>query len=128
MQKIYLDCPFDDKEECKSLGGKWDAENKSWFITSNLDVNKFEKWIVPGSISTAADQEYTGKTYLNCPFDDKDECKSLGGHWDSNLRMWFVPEGTDPTPFNKWFFKEPAKEDCFEEDNWNGLGFHEYQV
>ena len=26
---IYLDCAFNEKEECKSLGGKWDPEKKN---------------------------------------------------------------------------------------------------
>ena len=89
MQKIFLNCPFDDKEECKSLGGKWDAESRSWFITSNLDIEKFEKWIVPGAIAKANDSEDNGRTYLNVPFDEKEACKEMGGYWEQKKR-WFL--------------------------------------
>lgn len=41
-------------------------------------------------------------TYLSCPFNDKDECKSLGGKWDPNMKKWYVPQGVDTTPFKKW--------------------------
>lgn len=33
--KIYLKVPFKDKDEAKSLGAKWDATRKSWYIFDN---------------------------------------------------------------------------------------------
>jgi hypothetical protein len=42
------------------------------------------------------------KTYLNCPFSEKDECKALGGKWDANAKKWFVPDGTDIGKFERW--------------------------
>ena len=128
MQKIFLNCPFDDKEECKSLGGKWDAENKSWFITSNLDIDKFEKWIVPGAIAKAKDSEDNGRTYLNCPFNEKDACKEMGGYWDADLRLWFVPAGHDVEPFAKWFFEKPSEHKSSDDDFWRGKTFLEHRA
>ena len=34
--------------------------------------------------------------YLKCPFDEKDECKSLGGRWDNDARKWYVPKEVQP--------------------------------
>ena len=34
-KKIYLNVPFNSKEEIKKLGGKWDNENKKWYILSD---------------------------------------------------------------------------------------------
>ena len=48
----------------------------------------------------------TKKFYLNCPFDEKDMCKSLGGRWDNDARMWFVPEDLDETAFKRWWFAD----------------------
>ena len=42
---IYLDCPFNEKEECKSLGGKWDPEKKKWYVPDGVDISKFKKWL-----------------------------------------------------------------------------------
>ena len=42
------------------------------------------------------------KIYLNCPFDDKDECKSLGGRWDGDARKWYIPDAMASEPFAKW--------------------------
>lgn len=33
--KIYLDVPFSVKDECKQLGGLWDAQCKKWFVYSD---------------------------------------------------------------------------------------------
>ena len=40
--------------------------------------------------------------YLECPYAEKDECKSLGGRWDNDSKKWYLPDGTDHTPFSKW--------------------------
>ena len=42
---IYLRCPFNEKDECKALGGKWDAERKKWYIPDGIDASSFQKWI-----------------------------------------------------------------------------------
>jgi len=40
--KIYLDCPFEDKNEAKNLGAKWDPSIKKWYVK---DSTGFEKWL-----------------------------------------------------------------------------------
>lgn len=40
----------------------------------------------------------TTRTYLNCPYKEKENCKRLGAHWDSNRKQWYyegaeLPEG-----------------------------------
>jgi hypothetical protein len=39
---------------------------------------------------------------LNVPFAEKDEAKRLGARWDSAKKKWYVPSGTDLTPFSRW--------------------------
>ena len=41
--------------------------------------------------------------YLECPFDEKDMCKSIGGRWDNDKRKWFVPLDLDPDQFRRWW-------------------------
>ena len=42
------------------------------------------------------------RIYLSCPFDEKDECKRLGGKWDNDRRRWYVPPHLSPMPFCRW--------------------------
>lgn len=105
-ERIYLNCPFDDKDECKSLGGRWDGDEKKWYITNDMDSEPFAQWLEGSEANPepAIDEPATssGKTYLNCPFEDKDECKSLGGKWDGDAKKWYVPVGQDTSAFEKW--------------------------
>ena len=41
-------------------------------------------------------------TYLNVPFSEKDEAKSLGARWDKNVKKWYVPAGIPLEGFSKW--------------------------
>ena len=44
-KRIYLNCPFAEKDECKSLGGKWDNDQRKWYILEDMNKEKFQKWI-----------------------------------------------------------------------------------
>ena len=106
-EKIYLNCPFDDKDECKSLGGRWDGDARKWYITDAMASEPFAKWMDGAEPSAEvskpeADQEDGARVYLNCPFDDKDACKALGGRWDGDAKKWYVPAGKDTERFAKW--------------------------
>lgn len=41
-------------------------------------------------------------TYLNVPFSEKDEAKSLGARWDKNVKKWYVPAGVALEDFSRW--------------------------
>jgi DNA helicase IV len=46
--KIYLECPFKDKDKAKANGAKWDGKNKKWWIgQSEYNANQalFKQWI-----------------------------------------------------------------------------------
>jgi|GEM_PF-3381555 hypothetical protein len=50
------------------------------------------------------------KVYLNCPYDNKDQCKALGGRWDPDKRMWYVPTGYALDPFRPWWPKDVSEQ------------------
>lgn len=39
---------------------------------------------------------------LQVPFAQKDEAKKRGAQWDNNSKVWYVPEGVDPSLFKQW--------------------------
>jgi Domain of unknown function (DUF5710) len=41
------------------------------------------------------------------PFNEKDQAKQLGARWDAVRKTWFLTDGTDTAPFNKWLAPEP---------------------
>jgi hypothetical protein len=42
------------------------------------------------------------KTFLDVPFDMKDEAKLLGAKWDKDTKKWYITEETDASPFQKF--------------------------
>ncbi len=42
------------------------------------------------------------QTYLNVPYEDKDEVKALGAWFDMSKKMWYVPKNGDVSKFTKW--------------------------
>ena len=41
------------------------------------------------------------KTYLNVPFNSKDEAKKLNAKWDSNVKKWYAPNN-EKALIDKW--------------------------
>jgi hypothetical protein len=39
---------------------------------------------------------------LRVPFAEKDVARRLGARWDPQQKVWYVPDGVDPTPLRKW--------------------------
>jgi len=48
------------------------------------------------------------RTYLNCPFDEKDQAKALGARWDAAKKRWYVEDAKDLGPFARWLEPEGA--------------------
>jgi Domain of unknown function (DUF5710) len=40
--------------------------------------------------------------YLNVPFAEKDQAKTLGARWDGKAKQWYVPDGVSAQPFAQW--------------------------
>ncbi len=47
------------------------------------------------------------KTFINVPFNEKDEAKALGAAWDGGKRSWYIPPNVDQAPFSKWANPQP---------------------
>jgi len=45
--KRYIYCPFEEKDECKFNGGKWDNDKKMWYIPEGIDNEPFKNWFYP---------------------------------------------------------------------------------
>ena len=43
-KKFYLNCPYEEKDQCKELGAWWDPDRKQWYVPHNLDREDFKQW------------------------------------------------------------------------------------
>lgn len=107
MERIYLNVPFSEKEEAKSLGASWDKVQKSWFIKDDVDKRKFEKWLGEAAqerivTPTLEDGSSPEKIFLAVPYVERFEAKKLGAKWDVDRKSWFVKPDDDLQKFEKW--------------------------
>jgi hypothetical protein len=39
--------PYEEKDEVKQLGARWDRERKCWYVPAELALEPFQKWLPP---------------------------------------------------------------------------------
>ena len=112
-KKVYFGVPYEQRQEAKALGCKWDKDNKKWFI-SEATPERIEAMDKAGfktveveqknleSVQKNENAETKQKTLLSVPFEEKDLAKELGAKFDRETKSWYVPEGMDIEPFERW--------------------------
>lgn len=45
--RTYLICPYDEKDQAKALGARWDAGEKRWYVQDAKDLSAFARWLPP---------------------------------------------------------------------------------
>lgn len=96
----YINVPFDDKDEAKTLGARFDMNKKCWYVPVGGDISKFSKWMNGTKNVTSI-----RKVWLDVPFDDKDEAKKAGARWDKDKKSWYVFSNQMCDELKKWVKK-----------------------
>lgn len=47
LEKIYLNVPFAQKDQAKSLGARWDPAQRKWYVSASLELTLFQAWLDP---------------------------------------------------------------------------------
>ena len=63
-RKLYLNCPFSQKDEAKALGARWDQVRKRWYVPEQSDLTKFQRWL-PQVATSVLNQTLPPKTRTN---------------------------------------------------------------
>lgn len=112
-ERVFFDVPYEQRQEAKALGCKWDKDNKKWFI-NDATPERIEAMKKAGfktveveqknleSVQKNENAETNQKTLLSVPFEEKDLAKELGAKFDRETKSWYVPEGKDLEPFERW--------------------------
>ena len=54
--RTYLAVPYDEKDDAKQLGAKWDRQAKAWYVPAGVDLEAFTPWLpAKGSVHIAVD-------------------------------------------------------------------------
>ena len=93
---ITLKVPFNEKDQAKSLGARWNAESKHWYVPIGVNAAPFEKWFT--SSANLAPNQFADKPVAqankvaanqNADFDDMDAI-------NARLRDAYEPFDNDP--------------------------------
>jgi putative DNA primase/helicase len=55
-ERTYLAVPYDEKDDAKALGAKWDRAERSWYVPAGVSLESFTPWLpAKGSVYIAVD-------------------------------------------------------------------------
>lgn len=135
-ERTYLYIPYEQRDEARNKGARWDPNMKKWYISNNLPIEDFNKWLnidtnttAKKTIITDAKVDYStpvsspikaaqdtsssiksGRNYLDVPFDQRESAKQKGARWDAEAKKWYVPEFSPMEPFIDWI---ATKDICY---------------
>lgn len=74
---INLKVPFNEKDQAKALGARWNAELKLWYVPQGVDAAPFAKWLTDTHNVPAAGKKTTKPSpqavSLDNPIEDMDD-------------------------------------------------------
>ena len=100
--ETYIQIPYDDRDEAKALGARFDGNTKCWYIPKGTDPAKFAKWKQLKEAPKAGSKK---KHYIKVSFDEKDEVKALGARFDGEKKSWYFVGDENKDKFKKWLKK-----------------------
>lgn len=107
---LYLQVPFNEKDEAKALGARWDRQQRAWYVPQDKEPSLFQKWspsndqLPPKTESPTVEpvKKTTDIVFLKVPFEEKDEARARGAKWNPEAKSWFVAKNDDLSLFSAW--------------------------
>nr|WP_229202225.1 zincin-like metallopeptidase domain-containing protein [Pseudoduganella aquatica] len=112
----YLDVAYQDKDEVKALGAKWDRREQAWYVPSGVDPAPFEKFARQGGREAdgaqhigrtpetvaQADDVVASRVYLAVPYGERIAAKAAGAEWDKTAKSWYAGPDADAEALARW--------------------------
>lgn len=86
---IYLQVPFDLKDQAKENGCKWDSEKKLWYSPTNYETD-YDEFVSKYRRINLTELFENKKLY-----DVRETLKKYNCCWDSQNKEWYSYEGND---------------------------------
>ena len=56
--RTYLAVPYDEKDDAKAFGAKWDRQAKAWYVPAGVEIDAFSAWLpARGQVHIAVDAD-----------------------------------------------------------------------
>jgi antirestriction protein ArdC/phage/plasmid primase-like uncharacterized protein len=122
-QRIYITVPYEEREQAKAAGAKWDRSQRSWYVPAGRDLEALKQWIPveedPFAIfdkpMAAGEQPAEGagaennenvrvpsRVYLAVPYGERGAAKAAGAMWDSAAKSWYVGPNATVARLERW--------------------------
>ena len=119
-ERQYINVPYKEKDEAKSLGARWDRQQQSWYVPPGTDAAPFAKWaqgaataaVEPRSAQQAPEaqgeaqkpsqQAQQARQYLAVPYEQRNAAKAAGALWDKAAKSWYVGPRADAAKLERW--------------------------
>lgn len=105
-KRMYLNVPYQEKEEAKALGARWDRQQQSWYVPPGVEPASFTKWtqdtatlVVQPAKRQKAPQE---RIYLAVPYAERSAAKAAGASWDKIAKSWYAGPKADMEKLQRW--------------------------
>ncbi|EOV4287847.1 zincin-like metallopeptidase domain-containing protein [Escherichia coli] len=115
-ERHYINVPYKEKDEAKSLGARWDRQQQSWYMPPGVDTAPFAKWaqgaataaVEPRSTQEATQSQASAqkpeqkRQYLAVPYEQRQAAKAAGALWDKAAKSWYVGPRGDMAKLQRW--------------------------
>ncbi len=115
-ERHYINVPYKEKDEAKSLGARWDRQQQSWYVPPGVETAPFTKWaqggataaVEPRSTQEATQSQATAqkpeqkRQYLAVPYEQRQAAKAAGALWDKAAKSWYVGPRGDMAKLQRW--------------------------
>ncbi|KKD60778.1 DNA/RNA helicase [Grimontia sp. AD028] len=81
------------------------TENIASDIPGNVQSKTMHSWLPSWWSLHKIENDESEKVYVKCSFNEKEALKAIGGKWDNDKRMWFVPRElylSNPDTYSSW--------------------------
>jgi antirestriction protein ArdC/phage/plasmid primase-like uncharacterized protein len=110
--KSFIDVPFSQKDDARTLGARWDRQQQSWYVPAGLDPAAFDKWkkeaatkaiVDPQQHADAKHQKLADeRQYLAVPYGERVAAKALGARWDKAAKSWYAGPKAIMAKLERW--------------------------
>lgn len=115
-ERHYINVPYKEKDEAKSLGARWDRQQQSWYVPPGVETAPFTKWaqggataaVEPRSTQEATQSQATAqkpeqkRQYLAVPYEQRQAAKAAGALWDKAAKSWYAGPRADMAKLEQW--------------------------
>jgi phage/plasmid primase-like uncharacterized protein len=114
--KTYLGVPFEQHQEAKALGARWDRHQHAWYVPVHLDAAPFARWLLTPEATTMGlshpetmdSARVTGqvppaeRVYLAVPYAERASARAAGATWDKAAKCWYAGPDADMQGLERW--------------------------